>query len=132
MNSGVWYYCIRQEKRLAAIASCDIDTGVQNVEMTDFATDPRFQGKGLAGCLLHAMETEMAEEGVRLAYTIARAGSYPINAIFARAGFRFGGTLPNNTNISGTIESMNVWYKRFGDGNRRGAARYPSASACGG
>ena len=30
---------------------------------------------------------------------------------FARRGYRFGGTLVNNTDISGQIESMNVWYK---------------------
>jgi hypothetical protein len=26
-------------------------------------------------------------------------------------GYLFAGTLTNNTNISGKIESMNVWYK---------------------
>jgi hypothetical protein len=36
-----------------------------------------------------------------------------MNATFAKAGYSFGGTLINNTNISGDIESMNVWYKNL-------------------
>jgi hypothetical protein len=34
-----------------------------------------------------------------------------MNVTFARCGYRFAGTLINNTQISGRIESMNVWYK---------------------
>lgn len=33
---------------------------------------------------------------------------------FARNGYTFSGTLLNNTDISGSIESMNVWYKKNG------------------
>ena len=68
---------------------------------------------GFARILLHAMETEMKNEGILLAYTIARAISRPINATFAGAGYQFGGMLPNNTNICGSMESMNVWYKKL-------------------
>jgi len=34
-----------------------------------------------------------------------------MNITFARNNYSFAGTLINNTNISGQIESMNVWYK---------------------
>jgi beta-lysine N6-acetyltransferase len=37
-----------------------------------------------------------------------------MNVTFSRAGYTFTGTLINNTNIGGSIESMNVWYKRLG------------------
>jgi putative beta-lysine N-acetyltransferase len=113
MKEGIRYFCIHQSKKIVAVASCEINTDAQNAEMTDFATDPRFQGKGLAGSLLLAMETEIQKEGIQLAYTIARASSYPINMTFARAGYQYGGMLPNNTNICGTLESMNVWYKKL-------------------
>jgi len=113
MKQGIRYFCIHQSKRIVAVASCEINADAQNAEMTDFATDPQFQGRGLAGCLLHAMETDLRKEGVKLAYTIARANSYPINIAFARAGFEYGGLLPNNTNIGGAITSMNVWYKKL-------------------
>ncbi len=77
-----------------AVASCEVDAANRNVEVTDFATDPKFRGMGLARILLHAMETEMKNEGILLAYTIARAISRPINATFAGAGYQFGGAAP--------------------------------------
>lgn len=113
MKEGIRYFCIHQSKRIVAVASCETNAHAQNAEMTDFATDPRFQGKGLAGNLLHAMEAELKKEGILLAYTIARATSYPINLTFVRAGYQYGGLLPNNTNICGSLESMNVWSKKL-------------------
>jgi hypothetical protein len=51
-------------------------------------------------------------------FTIARARSTGMNVTFAKNGYSFAGTLINNTNISGRIESMNVWYKRAADSLR--------------
>ena len=113
MQGHVRYFIIRKSDQLAAVASCEIDDENKNIEVTDFATDPRFRGMGLAGSLLHTMETDLKKEGILLAYTIARAISRPINTTFAGAGYRFGGLLPNNTNICGSMESMNVWYKKL-------------------
>jgi beta-lysine N6-acetyltransferase len=113
MQGQIRYYIIRKSHHLAAAASCEIDAENKNIEVTDFATDPQFRGKGFAGALLYAMEADMKKEGIVLAYTIARALSRPINATFAGAGYQYGGLLLNNTNICGSMESMNVWYKRL-------------------
>jgi putative beta-lysine N-acetyltransferase len=112
MQGQVRYFMIPTSRQLAAVASCEIDPENRNVEMTDFATDPLFRGRGFAGMLLHAMETDIKNEGVLLAHTIARAFFKPINAVFAGAGYHFGGLLPNDINICGTLESMKVWYKK--------------------
>jgi beta-lysine N6-acetyltransferase len=34
-----------------------------------------------------------------------------MNKTFAALGYRYGGTLVNNTQICGDLESMNVWHK---------------------
>lgn len=113
MQGQIRYFVIRKSHQLAAVASCEIDSDNLNIEVTDFATAPPFRGNGFAGILLHAIETDMKKEGILLAYTIARALSRPINATFAGSGYQFGGLLPNNTNICGSVESMNVWYKKL-------------------
>ncbi len=113
MKGSIRYFIVRSSHQLAAVASCEVNEEDLNAEMTDFATSPEFQKRGLARNLLHSMETLMQKEGILLAYTIARAVSRPINATFAAAGYQFGGMLPNNTNICGSLESMNVWYKRL-------------------
>jgi putative beta-lysine N-acetyltransferase len=113
MQGNIRYFVIKKSHLLAAVASCEFDAENQNVEVSDFATNPLFRGRGFARILLHAMETEMKKEGIQLAYTIARAISRPINSTFAGAGYQFGGLLPNNTNICGSLENMNVWYRKL-------------------
>lgn len=111
MRTHVDYYGVEHEGALVALASSEMDLDQKNVEMTDFATLPGWRGHGLGLRLLVAMEEGMRKKGMKTAYTIARAVSAGMNITFARAGYRFGGRLVNNTNISGGIESMNVWYR---------------------
>ncbi|WP_292727894.1 putative beta-lysine N-acetyltransferase [Methanoculleus sp.] len=106
------YFIVRAaDGRLAAASSAEIYRQDENVEMTDFAVHPDFRGRSLSGFLLSRMEEEMRAAGMKTAFTIARALSYPINATFACAGYTWAGTLVNNTNICGGFESMNVWYR---------------------
>ena len=113
MDENLVYYGIRAEDRLIALASTEHDFDGQNAEMTDFATLPEFRGHGLASYLLNRMEQGIKKAGVKTAYTIARAYSFGMNITFARQGYSYGGTLTNNTQISGDLESMIVWYKHL-------------------
>ncbi len=116
MQDHIVYFGAFKDGKLAAASSCELDEAGSNVEMTDFATLPEYRGHGLATKLLHKMEKAMQERGIKTAYTIARALSAGMNITFAKMGYQFGGTLVNNTNISGKIESMNVWYKSLANG----------------
>jgi putative beta-lysine N-acetyltransferase len=109
------YFGVWNGEGIAALSSAEMDPPSRSAEMTDFATLPEFRGSGLALYLLQQMEETMKSRGIRSLYTIARAYSFGINITFARNGYRFGGTLTNNTNISGNLESMNVWYKQLPD-----------------
>ena len=103
---GAW-----QGKELVALASAEQYPQASHAELTDFATLPEYRRRGLAGALLGAVEGQARSQGFALVYTIARALSVGMNVTFARGGYDFGGTLINNTQISGRIETMNVWYK---------------------
>ena len=111
MASHIRYHGIFEAGRLVAIASAELDLAGRNAEMTDFATLPEQRGRGLANYLLARLERAAAREGIVTAFTIARAYSFGMNITFAKSGYRFGGTLTRNTQISGELESMNVWYK---------------------
>ncbi|MCP3965369.1 MAG: putative beta-lysine N-acetyltransferase [Lentisphaerae bacterium] len=115
MEDNVNYFCVesKSDNQILAIASAEQDLSVFNAEMTDFATLPQWRGNGFAGHLLNAMEDFLFEKSIKTFYTIARAESYGMNITFAKCGYKFGGRLKNNTNISGEIESMNIWYKNF-------------------
>ncbi len=111
MKTHVRYFGIRDGSRLTAVSSAEIDDTYKNAEMTDFAVDPEFRGQKLACYLLHEMEQQLANQGIRTAYTIARLHSPAMNMTFLKNGYKYSGTLVKNTNISGKIESMNVYYK---------------------
>lgn len=116
MESHIQYFLAFDSDKLVAVSSSEMDTVGQNSEMTDFATLPDYRGRGLAGYLLARMEETMAARGdIKTVYTIARALSHGMNITFSRAGYKYGGTLINSTNIAGGMESMNVWFKT---GNR--------------
>ena len=111
MADNVTYAGIWEGDRLLALASGEIDRAGQNAEMTDFATLPECRGRGMAHQLLTHLEQEMARIGIKTLYTIARATSFGMNITFSQCGYTFGGTLVQNTQISGGLESMNVWFK---------------------
>ena len=111
MGENVVYFGIWEGDALLALASAEIDAHGANAEMTDFATRPDCRGRGLANYLLAQGERIAAQLGVKTAYTIARSYSPGMNITFARNGYTFSGTLTHNTQISGNLESMNVWHK---------------------
>ncbi len=113
MDEHVQYYGAFKDGKLAAASSAEIDVKGQNAEMTDFATSKAHQGNKLASLLLRFMENEMQDQDVKTLYTIARVNSVPMNKTFLQNQYKYSGTLVKNTNISGSIESMNVHYKNI-------------------
>lgn len=113
MKNHIDYYCVFHDNKLVALSSSEKDDENKNVEMTDFATLPEYRGHSLSLLLLEHMEKEMKKQGHFTAYTIARSLSAGMNITFARSNYKFGGTLINNTNICGQLESMNIWYKEL-------------------
>ena len=111
MADNVVYFAVECDEKIVSLASSDMYIEDRHVEMTDFATLPEYRKNRLATFLLSVMEEEMRRLGLKLSYTIARAISYGMNITFSRMGYQYSGTLLNNTNISGSLESMNVWYK---------------------
>jgi putative beta-lysine N-acetyltransferase len=113
LQEGTQYFGAQIDGKIAALASAEIDIDGKNAEMTDFATLPHHRGQGLAYLLLEHMHKEMKAQGISTLYTIARLNSLGMNKTFLKAGYTFSGTLIKNTNISGKIESMNVYYKHI-------------------
>lgn len=113
MRTNVDYYGIEGKFGLIALASAEKNPEAQHAEMTDFATIPERRGYGFAVHLLKHMEKSMIEQKIFSVFTIARAASPGMNISFSKSAYHYGGRLINNTNISGRIESMNIWYKQL-------------------
>ncbi|MGQ8336572.1 putative beta-lysine N-acetyltransferase [Sunxiuqinia sp. A32] len=110
-EGDVEYYGVWHNAKLIGLSSAEMDHKNLNAEMTDFAVLPEYRGKKLAEFLLREMEVKMKQKKIKTLYTIARLQSPGMNKTFLNMGYSYSGTLVNNTNISGKIESMNVYYK---------------------
>ncbi len=113
MNNHVVYFGVYEKHKLIATASSEMYTAAKNAEMTDFATLTDYRGHNLSLTLLREMEAEMRLRKMKTLYTIARSHSAGMNITFAKLSYSYSGTLINNTNIAGKIESMNLWYKNL-------------------
>ncbi len=113
MQTNVCFFGAEIDGHMAALASSEMDETAGHVEMTDFITLPAYRGYGLATRLLQAMEQSMQNRKIQTAFSIARAGSLGMNAVFARYGYTYCGRLVQNTCFNGELEDMNVWSKRL-------------------
>lgn len=109
--AGTRYLAVYEGDRLVSAASAEINSRFRNAELTDCATRPEYQGKGLIYLLLNALEQLLLEQGISCHYTLARSGSFGMNKAFYNLGFSYSGKLINNCHIYSGIENMNVWYK---------------------
>ncbi len=111
MAKNVLYAGVWQDKKLLALAAAEVAGKVASAEMTDLAIHVNGRARGLAGVLLQKLEVLMAEAHIKTCYTIATATSFGRYITFAKNKYVFAGALINNTQISGALESINVWYK---------------------
>jgi len=113
MTNNIVYFGAFFKGKLVSASSAEMDIKARNVEMTDFATLPDYRGNSLSVILLDEMEKEMKKRDIKTAYTIARALSAGMNITFSKMNYTYTGTLIHNTNIAGSIESMNIWFKNL-------------------
>lgn len=113
MLDGTRYFGVFEANKLVAVSSAECDAENKNAEMTDFAVLPSHRGMCLASHLLIEMEHALRKDKYVTVYTIARLQCMPMNKTFYNAQYQYTGTLIQNTQISGSIQSMNVWYKRL-------------------
>ncbi len=112
-HHGTRYFGIYEGEKLIGVSTAEIDLENKNAEMTDFAVLPEYRGQNIALSLLGKMEQEMENAGIKTCYTIARLNQPGMNKTFLKLGYIYTGTLVNNTNIGGNIESMNILYKQI-------------------
>jgi len=118
IKEGTAFFGVWRERSLVALASVHSDPASSSAELSNFATLAGCRGKGIALHLLQQMEAQVLPLGIRSVFGTARAYSFSNNLSFARNGYRFGGTLTNNTTIYGKMESVNLWHKALPDDPR--------------
>ncbi|KAA0562604.1 putative beta-lysine N-acetyltransferase [Rossellomorea aquimaris] len=111
MKSGTIFVYIEEEGRIISAASADVSSTCKNAEITDCATRSSYRKGGYMKHLIRKLEWELLNRDIFCAYTIARALSVGMNAVFHQLGYRYGGRLANNCIIFDKMEDMNIWEK---------------------
>jgi putative beta-lysine N-acetyltransferase len=111
MQDGTIYYLVESQAGLISAASAEINTVYANAEMTDCATLPAYRSQGLMRLLMHALEDELLARRITCAYSLSRALSLGMNAVFYQMGYGYYGRLTKNCDIYDKYEDMNLWAK---------------------
>jgi beta-lysine N6-acetyltransferase len=111
MEEGTIFYLVEESGQLISAASAEINAFYRNAEMTDCVTMPKHRGKGLMRLLIHALEGELIARGITCAYSLSRALSYGMNAVFKQTGYQYSGRMTKNCDIYDKFEDMNLWVK---------------------
>ncbi len=112
MLTHVTFYGVFAGDSLVSAASAEMDEQNHNAEITDCATLSEHRGKGLLSNLIKFLEKEMWTQKMGTLYSLARAGSYGMNAALYRLGYEYMGRFINNCHIGGRYEDMNLWAKK--------------------
>ena len=112
MQSHVSFYGVFAGGTLVSAASAEMDLLNLNAEITDCATLPEYRGKGFLRSLIKMLEKEMTAKKIGVLYSLARAGSYGMNAALYWLGYEYTGRFINNCHINGRFEDMNLWVKK--------------------
>ncbi|MBD0383254.1 putative beta-lysine N-acetyltransferase [Paenibacillus sedimenti] len=113
MREGTIFYLIESPDELVSAASAEINATYGNAEMTDCATLPSYRNQGLMRLLVHALEDELLARNITCAYSLSRALSLGMNAVFYQMGYGYYGRLTKNCDIYDKFEDMNLWVKKL-------------------
>lgn len=111
IESGTLFCVIEHEERIVSAASADVNATYNNAEITDCATIPEHRKFGLMKHLIDQLEKELFQRNIYCSYSIARALSFGMNAVFHQKGYQYKGRLANNCKIFDKYEDMNIWVK---------------------
>lgn len=111
MRGSALFFGIWEGESMVAASCANIDTASASAELTDFATRPGHRGQGLAQHLVQQTEGHLLPMGIRSLFALTGAYSFGMNLTLARNGYQFGGTLTNDNNSYGQLESVNLWHK---------------------
>lgn len=113
IQGGTVFYIYEWEGQIVSSASAEVNQTYHNAEITDCATLPDHRQFGLMKHLISQLEEFLAHHQIFCLYSIARALSFGMNAVFFQLGYGYRGRLANNCYIFNKIEDMNLWVKNL-------------------
>lgn len=112
-NPDVCFSVIEYAGSIVSACSADMIRDFNCAEMSDCATLPSHRGKGLISYQFFGLIEQMRQKRIQTLFSYSRSLSASMNAINVRHGFTYGGRMLRNSNIGGSLENMNIWFKNL-------------------
>lgn len=113
MHENVYFTIVEFDRQIVSACSADLFPAYNCAEMADCATTPEQRKQGLLSHQFMYLIKLMRQKNVQTLFSYSRSVSFGMNLINIRTGFTYGGVLRQNSNISGRLECMNIWYKNL-------------------
>ncbi|MFB4164954.1 putative beta-lysine N-acetyltransferase [Alteribacillus sp. JSM 102045] len=113
MKNQVFFTVIEHKGRIISACSVDVLPAFQSAEMSDCATMEEHRNRGLLSYQFSFLIRLMQKKGLWTLFSYSRSLSLGMNVVNVYHGFTYGGRMICNSNISGQLESMNIWYKQL-------------------
>lgn len=112
-NDHINLTVVEYEQRIISACSTEILPDFNSAEMADCATLPEHRGNGLLTSQFCHLIQIMHQKKIKTLFTYSRSRSLGMNLVNRKLGFTYGGRMIKNSNISGRLENMNIWYKNI-------------------
>ncbi|WP_416147963.1 putative beta-lysine N-acetyltransferase [Salipaludibacillus sp. HK11] len=113
MDDEVYFLVVEHDRKIVSACSAEILTPYHAAELSDCATYRVHRSKKLLSYQVSHLVPRLKKMGVRTLFSYSRSMSVGMNIVNAKHGFKFGGRMIQNSNICGSIENMNIWYKNI-------------------
>ncbi|WP_158736161.1 putative beta-lysine N-acetyltransferase [Alteribacillus sp. YIM 98480] len=113
MKNEVYFTVIEHKDRIISACSADVLPSFQSAEMSDCATIEEHRNKGLLSYQFSFLIRLMQQKKIWTLFSYSRSLSLGMNVVNIYHGFTYGGRMVRNSNISGQLESMNIWYRQL-------------------
>ncbi|WP_280771153.1 putative beta-lysine N-acetyltransferase [Salipaludibacillus daqingensis] len=111
MDDDVYFLIVQHNRDIVSACSAELLKKFRAAELSDCATYREHRSKQLLSYQVAHLFPKLKKVGVRTLFSYSRSKSAGMNLVNAKHGFHFGGRMIKNSNISGSIENMNIWYK---------------------
>ncbi|SFL75370.1 putative beta-lysine N-acetyltransferase [Gracilibacillus orientalis] len=111
MQNQVYFSIIEKEGSVVSACSADVLSEYQAAELSDCATYPNHRGKQLLSYQVSRLIPRIKQMGINVLFSYSRSVSVGMNLVNVKHGFQYGGKMIRNSNIAGSMENMNIWYK---------------------
>lgn len=108
---NVYFLVVEHRNDIVSACSAELLQNFRSAELSDCATFREHRSKQLLSYQVAHLIPRLKKIGVGTLFSYSRSTSVGMNLVNAKHGFHYGGRMVQNSNISGSMENMNIWYK---------------------